>query len=76
MSLKADVRRAGDARDRLGSHLDEIESRFMPQYVWRIARYWAKHSAKRHPAAWTLGGTAVAAAVLGLLGWAIFSRDD
>jgi len=76
MSLKADVRRVGDARDRLGSHLDEIESRFMPQYVWRIARYWSKHSAKRHPAAWTLGGTAFAAAVLGLLGWAIFSRDD
>jgi hypothetical protein len=76
MSLKPDVRRAGDARDRLGSHLDEIESRFMPQYVWRLARASGKHSAKRHPAAWALGGTAVAATVLGLLGWAIFSRDD
>lgn len=76
MSLKSDVARAEVARDRLGSHLDEIESRFMPQYVWRIGRAWATHSAKKHPAAWTLGGTAVAATVLGLLGWAIFSRDD
>ena len=76
MSLKADVRRATEARDRLGGHLDEIESRFMPQYVWRIARVWAAHSAKKHPAAWTVGGTAVGATVLGLIGWAIFSRSD
>jgi len=76
MSLKSDVRRAADARDRLGNHLDEIESRFMPQYAWRIARAWAGHSARKHPAAWTLGATAVGATVLGLVGWAIFSRDD
>jgi len=76
MSLKTDIRRAGEARDRLGMHLDEIESRLMPQYVWRIGRAWASHSAKRHRAVWTLGGTALGATVLGLIGWAIFSRDD
>lgn len=76
MSRKADLGRAREARNRLGSHLDEIESRFMPQHVARIARAWAGHSARKHPVAWTLGATAVGATVLGLIGWAIFSRDD
>ena len=76
MSLRSETRRAGEARDQLGTHLDEIESRFMPHYLGRIARAWAAHSARKHPVAWTVAATAVGATVLGVIGWALFSRDD
>ena len=76
MSLKPDIRRASHARDRLGSHLDDIESRFMPAYVGKIARAWMKYQAARHPVGWAIGTTATLATILGLVGWAVFSKED
>jgi hypothetical protein len=48
----------------------------MPAYVGKIARAWMKYQAARHPVGWAIGTTATLATILGLVGWAVFSKED
>jgi hypothetical protein len=64
------------ARSELGGHLDEIETRLLPGNVGKVALWWAKRQAKKHPLAWTIGGVALGSIIIGLFGWAIVDDSD
>ena len=70
-ALSSELRRVRDARSELGGHLDEIETRLLPGNVGKVALWWAKRRAKKHPLAWTIGGVALGSIIIGLFGWAI-----
>ena len=76
MALEQEVRRVERARDALGGHLDEVESRFAPKYVGGIAKTFVSYSVAKHPLAWAAGATVVVAATIGLIAWAVLSDDD
>lgn len=75
MALERELRATTRAREQLGSHLDELEARLMPGHVGRVAWRLLRRSTRRNPLPWTLGLTGLAAAVVGLIGWAIWSED-
>jgi hypothetical protein len=44
--------------------------------VGKVALWWAKRQAKKHPLAWTIGGVALGSSIIGLFGWAIVDDSD
>jgi type VI protein secretion system component VasF len=68
--------RAQRARDALGDALDDIETRFAPDYVGKIAAFTIKRSFRRHRVWWGVAGGVAAAIALGLIVWAVMSDDD
>lgn len=68
--------RAERAREALGGHLDEMETRFRPGYIARIAGFALRRSLNRHPMRWRIAGVSLGALLLGLLAWAVLSDDE
>ena len=75
-ALSPQLRQVTAARSQLGAHLDEIETRLLPGNVGKVALWWAKRQAKKHPLAWTVGGVALGSVIIGLFGWAIVDDSD
>lgn len=67
---------AQKARDELAATLDAIEDKFnVPKRVTELSEK-AASAYRRNPVPWIVGGAAVAVIAVGLVAWAIFSRDD
>lgn len=75
-ALSPQLRQVKAARSQLGDHLDEIETRLLPGNVGKVALWWAKRQARKHPLAWTVGGVALGSVIIGLFGWAIVDDSD
>ena len=75
-ALRPQLRRVSAARNKLGGHLDEIETRLLPGNVGKVVLWWAKREAKKNPLAWTAGGVALGTVLIGLLGWAIVDDSE
>ena len=75
-ALRSQQREVSSARGALANNLDEIESRLMPGNVGRVAMWWAKRQAKKHPLSWTIGGVALGGLIIGLFGWAIVDDSE
>jgi negative regulator of sigma E activity len=67
--------RAARARNALGDALDDIESRFAPDYVGKMALWSVKRSFRTHRTGWLVAGGVVAAVAVGLVVWAVMSDD-
>ena len=74
--LRDQQRQVSSARGALAKNLDEIENRLMPGNVGKVAMWWAKRQAKKHPVSWTIGGVALGGLLIGLFGWAIVDDSD
>jgi hypothetical protein len=68
--------RAARARRALGDTLDDVESRFHPGYVARIAAWSLKQSWRTHRVAWGVAAGVTIAIIGGLAVWAVLSSDD
>jgi hypothetical protein len=67
--------RAVKARDELAKTLDAIENKLnVPKRIGELTDT-ARASFSKTPVPWIIGGAAVAAVVIGLITWAIFSDD-
>ncbi|MEX2441140.1 MAG: DUF3618 domain-containing protein [Pontimonas sp.] len=76
MALEQELRRAEQARDRIGENLDDIEHRVAPGNLLRVASTLARASARSHPVAWAIGAAVSLAVVVGVVTWALISDDD
>lgn len=67
--------RAARARVALGDALGDIESRFAPDYVARVAAWSLKRSFRTHRRGWIVAGAVAAAVAVGAVVWAVMSND-
>ncbi len=75
-STRAAKAQAQKARNELAGALDAIEDKFnVPRRVTELTES-AAAAYRRNPVPWIIGGAAVAVIAVGLVAWAIFSRDD
>jgi hypothetical protein len=68
--------RAQRARTSLAETLDDIEARFHPGYVGRVAVWSLTQSWKRHPVKWGVAAGVTVAILGGLAVWALLANDD
>ena len=68
--------RADRARRALSDVLDDVESRFHPGYVGKIAVWSLKQSWRSHRVAWVIAGGVAVAIIGGLAVWAVLGTDD
>lgn len=67
--------RSARARKALGDALHDIESRFAPDYVGKVALWSVKRSFRTHRTGWLIAGGVAAAVAVGLVVWAVLSDD-
>lgn len=76
MSLDDARSAAADARERLADTLDQIEDRVnIPKKVGQLSKQ-ASESYAENPVPFIAGAAVAAAAVIGLIAWAIIGRRD
>lgn len=67
--------RAARARNALGDVLDDLESRFAPDYLGKVALWSLKRSFRTHRTGWLVAGGIGAAVAVGLVVWAVMSNE-
>lgn len=73
--LNAAKDKAADARNELAATLDQIEEKLnVPKRVGELSKK-AQVAYDRNPVPFIAAGAAVAAGIIGLVAWAIFSDD-
>jgi hypothetical protein len=77
MSNDDDIQsRVAATRANLNATLDAIEDKFnVPKRVGSLGKQ-AQAAYQRNPTPWIVGATGVAIAIIGVVAWAIFSKDD